>query len=434
MPVICIDFGTSSIRAAVKNEDSNPVPLAIASESTIDNASIPSYITLSASGGHIFFGNSALTEALTNGGSGATFEPSPKAWFFTTNVAMLDKKSFGHHEFTRFELIAALVSFAGQRASDAAKKTLGPAKNMSFRITHPIWPNEIALQVSRKYEVLLALLNCGAGSGLKAKMTARSLRTWCDKILEPVINSKLSKSIPDPEEPIAAAIQLIGTPKANLRELHLVVDVGAGTSDLGLFLNVLPANGENRKLASLCAPRSIFLAGDHLDDTLMREVETHSPNASAISLADFRNNIRKNKERLFADNKIKIPGSRAILKLADFEILPAIQDMGDALEQAVKEMVRGSLITEGSGAHQLDKISVVYAGGGGELGFVRERVYKALKQYLPRVVVTEAPIKTPRNFGVDATLPRMAVALGGTCPKDLWPKGKVKASRYPFVG
>ena len=86
---LCIDFGTSSIRAALfESARSRPQALELgeAFRSSIDRASIPSAIFIDSSGEAVVFGEDALKQGL-RGDRSLLFEMSPKRWMTAESPA-----------------------------------------------------------------------------------------------------------------------------------------------------------------------------------------------------------------------------------------------------------------------------------------------------------------------------------------------------------
>src|SRR5688500_6246037 len=102
MVTLCIDFGTSSLRAAIRKQG-EILPLAIAPASPIDNASIPSAIYIPSSADDICFGIEALTRGLASS-DGRLLELSPKSWLSPAGVDHLDNTAVRGLPFTRRDL------------------------------------------------------------------------------------------------------------------------------------------------------------------------------------------------------------------------------------------------------------------------------------------------------------------------------------------
>jgi len=94
--ILCVDFGTSSTRAAIL-EDSRqrprPLELGEAVRSSIDRASIPSAVFVSADCSEILFGEQALSKGL-RGEKSSLFETSPKRWMTADSPTILDDELF----------------------------------------------------------------------------------------------------------------------------------------------------------------------------------------------------------------------------------------------------------------------------------------------------------------------------------------------------
>ena len=98
-------------------------------------------------------------------------------------------------------------------------------------------------------------------------------------------------------EPVAAALELLSR-KVNLRQICAVVDVGAGTTDIGLFYSVV-TEGHADRLIPLSTTRSVFKAGNEIDQVLYQILAKKSGTTDQLRLYDIRTRIRQIKEFLF---------------------------------------------------------------------------------------------------------------------------------------
>jgi hypothetical protein len=198
----------------------------------------------------------------------------------------------------------------------------------------------------------------------------------------------------------------------------VVVDVGAGTTDIGLFLSLVPdgTSQVRTKLYRMGQPVSVFKAGNVVDTIVLKLLEGRANKPSATALADVRARIRGIKETLFRDGLIQELGCD--VRLTDLESHPDSKAMAAEIRA---EFLRLVLDNEAAIANWLDKhvhsvkrLDVVMAGGGGSIDFV----LKAINKPVPighRTVQVKLTIPGERaginTFG--ASRGRMAVALGG---------------------
>jgi molecular chaperone DnaK (HSP70) len=429
---LCIDFGTSSIRAAIRRQkDSISHPLAIAPRSQIDNASIPSAIFIPIDGDQIFFGDKAL-EAGLSAKPRLLFESSPKSWLSPTNISQVYQSEVRRAPFTRFQLIAGLLALAVQDSIVAGKNIFKlKTSALSYRISHPVWSNSDRQKISAVYDQLSHIAFGATGSTITHEMSTDQFNRWYQKVNQ--ASKKLSFDV-KVEEPVAAALELLPDPPTNNRSATLVVDVGAGTIDLGLFVSVLPDEDSKvtRKLIPMTPARSLFGAGDEIDDALIKLVAKRLGPNNGIDLAALKNDIRRTKETLFDTGNLvfrKIQVSREELVRTE-----RLRQIASGLKTAIKEMLEdaGSRFNAQLRAsnHGISHLDVVFAGGGANLQFLREIVGEVVSMGDTKLTSSQKEVNTPRNFGVDASLARMAVALGGTTPAEEWPKTEMQQATF----
>ncbi len=424
MHTICIDFGTSSIRAALRKQNNLlPHPLAIAPKGQIDNASIPSAIFISKAGDHLLFGDKAL-EAGRSDQPRRLFESSPKSWLSPTNIGKIGAPAAADLPFSRRQLIAGLLSLSVRDARRAAKNAfeLEP-DTLVYRISHPVWISSEQHRMVTEYDYLRRVACADIGRKMKYEMTANEFELWCGKAIP---DPHLFPSDVEVEEPVAAALELFPDPPMNRRSAALVVDVGAGTIDLGLFISVLPDSYSRvkRKLIPMTAPRSLFGAGDEIDNALVALVEAKLGPKESSHVAALKNDIRRSKEQLFDTGSLvfrHVEVSREELVKTE-----KLRQMARSLKRVIDEMfldagARFDLQLSAS-IHGIEHLDVVFAGGGASLAFLRSIVGNVVYMGKATLSAAQAEAHTPDDFEVEASRGRMAVALGGTTFTKDWPK------------
>ena len=262
--VLCIDFGTSSIRAVRRMPNGKLMPLDIGrvAKSRLDEASIRSEIHIDEHGKYVRYGERAITAKLESLNS-LLYEPSPKLW-------LRDPDSLGLMaapglNLTRENLLAGLIAnalHACVRVMDIGEATL---RQIDIRIAHPVWPANVAKDAN----------------AAMARICAQAQRMVFDREWATVTVTQLeshtrtpgtaTKSSADVVEPVAAAVELLPSAE-NVRRVCAVIDVGAGTTDIGLFQAVAPdsASMVRGKLYPLGEPVSVFKAGNIVDESCWR--------------------------------------------------------------------------------------------------------------------------------------------------------------------
>lgn len=143
----------------------------------------------------------------------------------------------------------------------------------------------------------------------------------------------------DVVEPVAAAAELLPS-EENLVRMCAVVDVGAGTTDIGLFLSLVPdgASKVRSKLYRTGDPVSVFKAGNVVDEIVLKLLEARAKKPSAVALADVRARIRGIKETLFNDGFIQELGCDVHLK--DLQAHPEAKAMATEIRAELLRLVQ----------------------------------------------------------------------------------------------
>jgi len=408
--VLCIDFGTSSIRAVRRMPSGKLKPLDIGRvvRSRLDDASIRSEIHIDEQGRYVRFGERAITARLESPTS-LLYEQSPKLWL--REPQSLGRQAVPGLALTRENLLAGLLANALHaciKVMDVGDATL---RQIEVRIAHPVWPSDIA----------------DAANAAIGRICAQTQRMVFDRDWATVTVSQLEahtrnpgtpvQSSVDVVEPVAAAVELLPSAE-NVRRVCAVVDVGAGTTDIGLFQAVAPdsASAVRGKLYPLGEPISVFKAGNVVDEIVLDVLQSRAKRSDAAAVQDVKARIRQIKETLFQDGYIQELGVN--LRLEDVQSHPEAKvmarDIRTAFEAAVQRSSKTIVGFMDARTHYIRELELVMAGGGASIDFIRKAVEKPFLldgKHLP-VVITEAEPDGELNlFG--AARERMAVALGG---------------------
>lgn len=427
MHILCVDFGTSSIRAALRKERSNlPHPLAIAPTSQIDNASIPSAICIPSGGDEVLFGMDALEKGLASR-KAVLLELSPKSWLSPDNIESVDLPAVEGLPFTRRQLVAGLLSIAFKATQRAAASFADEGDRFVFRISHPVWEPKNAEKLLQVYESLRQAALPEHSRGIKSTMGVSEFERWSERVsLDDIAPSDGI----DVKEPVAATLELFPEVEPNSRTAVLVIDIGAGTIDLGLFSSVVPdrVTRVRPKLIAMTSPRSLFGAGDVIDQELLSMVSERLGASDPRQLAAFANGIRRSKEQIFDEGRLVFRSVEvSALELAQ---RARLREMAHRLEETVKEMLDAAgkafdaQLTATS--HRLEKLEVIFAGGGANLEFLKRVIPRVVSMAGAKLTVDKHAAETPAGFAVEASLARMAVALGGTTRESAWPETEMK--------
>jgi hypothetical protein len=403
---LCIDFGTSSIRAAYRDAQNErhvlPIGLVTGAKS-IDEASIRSEIHIDVQGKMIRYGENAVS-AKARLAPTQFYEASPKLWLLQPEN--LDRPAFSGLTVTRRELLTGLLAYGIFGAKEALLH-IGIQTSqelLDIRIAHPVWDERLATSANQDLLSIGFIASKIAYSLDWEKVSIKSLQSYFNPKV--YVDSLHPKS--DVVEPIAAALELL-TRTVNLRQICAVIDVGAGTTDIGLFYSVV-TQGHPDRLIPVSSTRSIFKAGNEIDRVLLKELSDRSGVHDEIRLYDVRTRIRQIKEFLFNNGFVQELGVR--IALDDFESQPDIKKMAREIHvcfsEAVKEQAKKILNWTKD-----PQIEIVMAGGGGAVNFIRNVLSRSLKigDVTIPVRISDADSTILLTYG--ASRERLAVALGG---------------------
>ena len=227
-------------------------------------------------------------------------------------------------------------------------------------------------------------------------------------------------------EPLAVASARLQEDEP-FRGLAMVVDIGAGTSDLALFVVVKnPSRNQFNGFPVLGCNQSLHQAGDTLDTAIQQivlqksGVGNHDPDRPYI-IQHLRMQVRTLKEDLFRDgacNVSLINGNRVTVTREEFLEHATVKRFKDSLAEkfaAVLEPMKEGVVKQYGG----DGLSVVLSGGGATLPMVAELAEGAISVH-GITVKKEKMDLVPEEFDDDPELavvyPQLAVAIGGTMP------------------
>jgi hypothetical protein len=403
---LCIDFGTSSIRAVFRDEKNNRhvLPLGLVTEAkSIDEASIRCEIHIDSNGKYLRYGENAFR---ARGKLTPTdfYESSPKLWLL--HPENLDKPAFSGLKVTRRELLAGLIAygiFAAKKAISHLK--IKVEKDLSdIRIAHPVWKDGFSERANQE------LLKIGYAA-LKISDTADLGEIQLAKFISHFKSSSYTNSLhpkSDVIEPIAAALELLNR-KFNVRQICAVIDVGAGTTDIGLFYSIVTDRHADR-LIPLSSTRSVFKAGNTIDEILYEMLVKKSSIKEELRLYDVRTRIRQIKEFLFENEFVQELGIRITLEelQGNIEIIKMAEEIRECFLETIKADKKRIL-----NLNQDLSIDIVMAGGGGSVPFIRIALSTTINIGSKNISINFCNSEGIHHVTYGATHERLAVALGG---------------------
>ena len=414
--VLCLDFGTSSIRAVVRDNKSNLKVLPIGqvtTQQTIDGASIPSAFCIDDDLETVRFGQHAL-DAILSRKKLAFSVTSPKHWL--TEPRLLSQLVLPELTVTRRDVLTGLMGYSLFAANETELWTapVNPDE-ADIRIAHPVWPDSIKAEADRALGQIAWMAVNMASAGDWGVTTPEVLCSWTTPTNPSVSRPMLCIDI-DTIEPVAAAVELLPN-SGNDRRICMVIDVGAGTTDIGIFQHLSPDRQTSKgdRLIPAGPASSVFKAGDAIDNVVLKLLKESNPSRFDSNQVQIKSGIRFQKESLFTSGSIQVAGID--LSLTTLEKSNEIVDMATAIREGVVNCISNAyskIYSFASTARLESEIVVVMAGGGADIKFLRDAVGKPLtikgSQFTFRFI---KPIK-PKSMNMHgAGYERLAVGLGG---------------------
>jgi hypothetical protein len=425
--IICIDFGTSSLRAAIQKVANTTSTIEIGKQfqSQIDDLSIPSAIWISGDGNSIEFGERAIQFGFNQAKyKSLLFDISPKKWL-TNGYEIYDiNQPILKNGITKAHLISGLISLAIFGVSKELKISFEELRKCEIRISHPIWDKKIQNKLQITLEKLLSdsvLIWDRAVNGIKPK----ELFSILENRVASIVYSRQEVL-----EPIAAAISLFEEFE-NSMAFVVVIDVGAGTTDMAAFYSTVPDSSTRgavsgkykRQLLPLGIPLSLFKAGDQIDDVIMEILFKKIVGLSSTQKQDLLNRKRVIKESLFKYRKTVEYGEEVsyqdILNHINIkEFIKEIKKSFDTLILSCEDSLAPRI--KSNAIHRIDSVKVVFAGGGGKIQFLRNAI--GAKIDINKTAIPIEVVDITKTNKLHTLIERLAVSIGGTTHKDDWPK------------
>lgn len=432
---VCLDFGTAMSKAFAIRDDLSPVELALGKRAGSSGYPVDSSLFISHDG-ILYFGRQAVEFGINGAELGHSRFDSPKARLSMGQKVDIDRVIVGKDvnpisstPMTEGDLITLYLGYLTDLATSELEAQ-GYSRYCARRFARPCWSEDrnkwaepLLRRMLAQAQVLADTFHDQWNNGIPLAIAKKAM----DKVrqLNTLPYYLLGEGIP---EPVAAAASLMLTEDEAQRELFLVVDVGAGTTDFGLFLL------QNNPAKDVClvriVPKTIQVleqAGNRVDDILKfyvlesEGIDKESPEGKH-NLSFLQSTIRLHKETLFRDGIVEFPlanQSRAVVERDTFLASRGVV----AFSKMLNEKVVAVLNEAGDGFLDLMKnshLSVVLTGGGADLpmvqslakGVIEIRGRRIMRKPVPRVpnwINERYPKFAPQYL-------QLAVAIGGANP------------------
>ena len=434
--IICIDFGTSSLRAAISDSFGANVETLNIGEFlglTGGDYEIISNIYVSKDAESIYFGDEAYSKSKKSPFDASILESSPKKWMtlyeenFWSPIAPKTKLN-------RWHLLIGLISQSLQSIKLGLNISTAELKKYEIRISHPVWGDSWKEKRALLEKTLYYAIEISDAVSLK--MSASELVTaieYCEYSPDLIPHSDI-----DIVEPVAAAVELFQE-DINARQVCAVIDIGAGTTDLGLFLSLTPdsrldldSNPYKRKFKSLAKSVSLNFAGDYIDFAILQLFKEKAKHFSSDQIKAFEIEIRDRKLEIFSrvGNTTFLGIDITYQELSESKYISILKnEISNAFSNMLLNSEEVLIKLSNLRAHYIREINLVFAGGGQGIQFIREAIPNqiTLESGLNLPIVVAEANNQSSNLRLTIDLARLAVCRGGTTCADDWPNTNPEA-------
>jgi len=442
--LLCLDFGTAMSKAFASVIPDGHLELELGAAAGGSGYTLPSSVFIS-DNGRAYFGFEAIDLSQELVDSGRDRLDSIKGWFSLRRDGNLDGEACllqpslnpTAHKITQGDMIriflAYLTDMAGTALGGYNREGKAIGRYAKRRFARPCWPDEAQARWADKLmrsmlaeSQILADTFSGRWAGGIAIAELKAAVEQI-KVLGKRPDYLIDVGIPEP-----VAVAAVGmAASVNLRDAFMVVDVGAGTTDFGLFVSTRKSDDEEEVPRVFQIPASIqglMQAGDKVDGMLRtfiarKESVDTSDSAGRLILADLGRRIRGLKEALFKSDTRELEyaladGTVGRVALDEFLADETVKRFGLAIDsgfkkalEAVDESYLRWLAMEGV------RLNVVLTGGSSALpmmkalgqGVVEVKGFSILREQID----PKPPWMDEVSVELAAVYPQLAVAIGG---------------------
>ncbi|MBE1706527.1 MULTISPECIES: rod shape-determining protein [Mesorhizobium] len=432
--LLCVDFGTSFSKAFASVDRGNARPelvdLPIGDGST--GSRLTSQSELFIDQGRIYFGPQARKRMDDTQSSVDRLIDSIKQFITlhsdvsTLGAARMDVLQDSDQRFSKRDILVMYLAHL-MTISERALAEKGISVNVRRRFTHPAWKDASKGRNENEMRLLMAeaiVLARSASADFGRSISVSDARVLLDSLK--AVNQELLPLIlieqPVREATAAGAGALLATRESS-RESFLIVDIGAGTTDVAGFICVNNPENDRVSLFEITgAANAKNMAGNFLDNILLKMVlektglvsDTEEHKAASLAL---RRSKRTYKEQLFKTGNvlIELPTDEIItIRLEDFLAYGPVVNFTKSIVTMIAE---SAVVVAGDAT----RINLVATGGGASLPLFKDLVEKGADSDGKHVVFTERDliadgVRETNPELVDA-YPQIAVALGGSLPE-----------------
>lgn len=439
--ILCVDFGTAFSKAAFWGRDEDaPVPLDLGALGGAQGLTLPSAAYIADD--HVFFGQDAIRRHMEDGDSTRLLFDTPKEHLTHDHARFQSLKPSAAIDPTgRFRTRDLLALYLGYLTSLTCRRVsaLGASRLVGRRFAAPGWGNAqiskgsahfsaVAAQLAELLADAQILADTLSAQDWQNGLDVSKARSLLDGLaaLTPTARSG-AKFVERPVLEAVAAATGVQDRLVNRRPQVLVVDVGAGTTDIGAFKYRINDQGAVVS-AYEGGMRAVRTAGNRMDDALIGLAWSKLGLASDSQMAPthglrMRPVVRDLKRDLFENGAVQVDldGFDLVsIELPEFEATRPVAFFKATFEAEVKASLNGAGIGSRNFVQTNEPNIAVFTGGGGRLPFLRDALRRPIELDEGRAFFdVQDPIpEWLDDYGPDVAevFPQLAVATGGCAP------------------
>ena len=352
--LMCLDFGTAMSKAFASVFPDQQLDLALGVAAGREGYALPSSVFI-ADDGKAYFGFEAIEMSQGLESSGRERLDSIKGWISLQQEGSLDgegnvlTKAMNPSgvKLTQGDLLRIYLAYFTDMAELALMPHVGESRYVKRRYARPCWPdskaqwgNQLMRRMLAEAQVLADTFSGRWTGGIRVAELKAAVEQI--KKLDQRPDYLIDEGVPEPVAVAAGAI----ADSENLRDAFMVVDVGAGTTDFGLFISTRKSDAdEPRVFQNSMSIQGLMQAGDKVDGLLrgfiaQKESIDPSDNSGKLILADLSRRIRSLKEVLFKTGELEYTLSDDTvgrIRLEDFLADGKVIRFGQAVEDGFKK-------------------------------------------------------------------------------------------------
>lgn len=440
--LMCLDFGTAMSKAFASVLPEEYLDLELGAAAGRQGYALPSSVFIG-DDGKAYFGYEAIDLSQDLVESGRERLDSIKGWLSLRREGNLDgegcvlPKSLNptDYKLTQGDLIRIYLAYLTDMAELALSRyevdNRGVGRYVKRRFARPCWPDTAQAQWADKLmrnmlaeaQILADTFSGRWVGGIEVAELKAAVEQI--RVLGKRPECLIDDGVP---EPVAVAAGAIADAQ-NMRDAFMVVDVGAGTTDFGLFVSTRKPGDEDDEPRVFQIPASIhglMQAGDKVDGMLRafiarKESVDATDTSGRLIIADLSRRIRGLKETLFKTGSVEYAladGTIGKVQLDDFLADDTVQRFGKAVDDGFKKALDAVdetwlrwLAMDGV------KLHVVLTGGSSKLPMMRALATGSIEVKGYRIMRTPVDPKPTWMEGAPDELlisyPQLAVAIGG---------------------